>query len=128
MGFNNPIILTILWGFIVITRTIGLTINEPLIFSNYPEGIKYPQVIFSESVNSKVARIHYYHQNQSNQLLFESISIKNNDKTVIVVNKMKPIEQRLRTLAISFLEFDLNEIYMVPALRAYIEESRSLGF
>ena len=47
-----------------------------------------------------------------------------NDKTVIVVNKMKPIEQRLRTLAISFLEFDLNEIYMVPALRAYIEESR----
>ena len=51
-----------------------------------------------------------------------------NDKTVIVVNKMKPIEQRLRTLANCFLEFDLNEVYIVPALRAYIEESRTLGF
>ena len=35
-----------------------------------------------------------------------------NDKTVIVINKMKPIEQRLRTLATCFLEFDLNEVYI----------------
>ena len=51
-----------------------------------------------------------------------------NNKKVIVVNKMKPIEQRLKTLASSFLEFDLDKVYMVPALRAYIEESRSLNF
>ena len=50
-----------------------------------------------------------------------------NNKTVIVINKMKPMEQRLKTLATSFLEFNLDEIYMVPALRAYIEESRLLN-
>lgn len=48
-----------------------------------------------------------------------------NDETVIVVNNMKPIQQRLNTLANSFLEYNLDDIYMVPALRAYIEESRS---
>ena len=50
-----------------------------------------------------------------------------NSETVIVINKMKPMEQRLKTLATSFLEFNLDEIYMVPALRAYIEESRLLN-
>ena len=50
-----------------------------------------------------------------------------NNETIIVINKMKPMEQRLRTLANSFLEFNLDEIYMVPALRAYIEESRILN-
>ena len=49
-----------------------------------------------------------------------------NSETVIVINKMKPLEQRLRTLATSFLEYNIDEIYMVPALRAYIEESRLL--
>jgi len=50
-----------------------------------------------------------------------------NKKKVIVVNKQKPIEQRLKTLANSFLEFDLEKIYVVPAVRAYIEEHRTLG-
>ena len=50
-----------------------------------------------------------------------------NSETVIVINKMKPMEQRLKTLATSFLEYNLDEIYMVPALRAYIEESRLLN-
>ena len=50
-----------------------------------------------------------------------------NSETVIVINKMKPMEQRLRILATSFLEFNLDEIYLVPALRAYIEESRLLN-
>jgi len=49
-----------------------------------------------------------------------------NSETVIVINKMKPMEQRLKTLATSFLEYNLDEIYIVPALRAYIEESRLL--
>ena len=48
------------------------------------------------------------------------------DEKVIVVNKMKPLEQRLKVLASSFLSYDLDDIYMVPALRAYIEQFRSL--
>ncbi len=57
---------------------------------------------------------------------FTGGTCKVNDKIVIVVNKMKPIEQRLKTLATSFLEFDLEKIYIIPALRAYIEEYRTL--
>ena len=49
-----------------------------------------------------------------------------NKKKVIVVNKHKPIEQRLKTLANSFLDFDLEKTYVVPAVRAYIEEHRTL--
>ncbi|HIN03042.1 MAG TPA: hypothetical protein EYM60_06845 [Candidatus Marinimicrobia bacterium] len=49
-----------------------------------------------------------------------------NDETVIVVNKMKPMEHRLKTLATSFLEYNLDDIYVIPVLRAYIEETRSL--
>ena len=48
------------------------------------------------------------------------------DEKVIVVNKMRPLEQRLKVLANSFLSYDLDDIYMVPALRAYIEQFRSL--
>ena len=48
------------------------------------------------------------------------------DETVIVVNKMKPIEHRLKILATSFLDYNLDDIYMIPALRAYIENTRSL--
>ena len=48
------------------------------------------------------------------------------DETVIVVNKLKPIEHRLKVLATSFLEYNLDDIYMIPALRAYIEDTRSL--
>ena len=48
------------------------------------------------------------------------------DEKVIVVNKMKPLEQRLRVLANIFLSYNLDDIYMVPALRAYIEQFRSL--
>ena len=48
------------------------------------------------------------------------------DEKVIVVNKMRPLEQRLKVLASSFLSYDLDDIYMVPALRAYIEQFRSL--
>ena len=49
-----------------------------------------------------------------------------NKKTVIVVNKQKPIEQRLKTLANSLLQFDLEKVYVVPAVRAYIEEQKTL--
>ena len=48
------------------------------------------------------------------------------DEKVIVVNKIKPIEQKLKILASCFSEIDLNGIYIVPALRSYIEESNGL--
>jgi len=48
------------------------------------------------------------------------------NEMVIVINKMKPIEQHLKTLASSFLDYDLDDIYMLPALRAYIEDIRTL--
>ena len=46
---------------------------------------------------------------------------------IIVLNKMKPIEHRLKILATSFLEYNLDDIYMIPALRAFIENTRSLA-
>jgi len=50
------------------------------------------------------------------------------DEKVIVVNKRKPIEQKLKILASCFNEIDLDGIYIVPALRAFIEESNTLDF
>ena len=51
-----------------------------------------------------------------------------NNKTVIVVNKHKPIEQRLRTLATSLVKFDLEKVYIIPVVREYIEEQKTLEF
>ena len=48
------------------------------------------------------------------------------DEKVIVVNKSKPIEQKLKILASCFNKIDLNGVYIVPALRAYIEDSNTL--
>tara|TARA_B100001175_G_scaffold286074_1_gene267548 strand:+ start:474 stop:731 length:258 start_codon:yes stop_codon:yes gene_type:complete len=48
-----------------------------------------------------------------------------NNKKVIVVNKQKPMEQRLKTLAESLLEFNLEEIFIVPAVRDYIENQNT---
>ncbi len=44
------------------------------------------------------------------------------NETCIVVNKHRPIEQKLRVLATAFGEIDLSSVYVVPSLRAYIEE------
>ena len=41
---------------------------------------------------------------------------------VIVLNKLKPIEQRLRVLAREFADIDLTGVYIVPVLREYINE------
>ena len=51
--------------------------------------------------------------------------IINNEK-VIVINKLKPMENRLKILAISFLDYNLEGVYMVPYLRAFIENFRTL--
>ncbi|MBA64221.1 MAG: hypothetical protein CMG55_00315 [Candidatus Marinimicrobia bacterium] len=53
--------------------------------------------------------------------------IINNEK-VIVLNKIKPLEQRLRVLASSFNEINLEDVYIVPALRAFIQDSNTLDF
>jgi len=45
-----------------------------------------------------------------------------NDEKVIVLNKLRPIEQRLKILVSSIAEYDLETIHMVPAVRAYIEK------
>ena len=39
----------------------------------------------------------------------------------IVVNRRKPLEQRLKVLAKEFGKINLTDVYLVPALRSYIE-------
>ena len=51
-----------------------------------------------------------------------------NNAKVIVINKNKPIEQRLNTLASCFNEFDLEGIFLLPALREYIDSVNKLDF
>ena len=53
--------------------------------------------------------------------------IVNNEK-VIVINKSKPIEQRLNTLATCFNEYDLDSVFLLPALREYIDSVNKLDF
>ena len=53
--------------------------------------------------------------------------IVNNEK-VIVINKSKPIEQRLNTLASCFNEYDLDSVFLLPALREYIDSVNKLDF
>ena len=45
-----------------------------------------------------------------------------NDENYIVVNKLKPIEQRLKVLANAFKKKKLADTYLIPALRSYIAE------
>ena len=57
---------------------------------------------------------------------FKGGCCKINNKEVIVINKLKPLEYRLKVLAISFLKYNLDGIYIVPYLRAFIEQFRHL--
>ena len=40
---------------------------------------------------------------------------------IIVINKLKPVEQRIKALAQIFSLFDTSQIYMKPAIREFIE-------
>ena len=40
---------------------------------------------------------------------------------IIVINKLKPVEQRVRALAQAFSQLDTSQIYMKPAIREFIE-------
>lgn len=53
---------------------------------------------------------------------FEGGSCVYNGQEYVVINKSKPIEQRLKVLATSFHYRDLSDKYLVPVLRSYIEE------
>ena len=44
------------------------------------------------------------------------------NETCIVLNKHRPIEQKLRVLALAFAELDLSTVYLMPVLRAYIDD------
>ena len=45
-----------------------------------------------------------------------------NDESYIVVNKIKPIDQRLGILGREFSELNLSNVFLPPVLRAYIED------
>lgn len=47
------------------------------------------------------------------------------EERVIVVNQHRPLEERLRVLARGFTSLDLSGVYLVPALRAYLELVRN---
>ena len=51
-----------------------------------------------------------------------------NKEKVIVINKSKPIEQRLNTLASCFNEYDLEGVFLLPAIREYIDNVNKLDF
>jgi len=40
---------------------------------------------------------------------------------IIVVNKLNPIEQRIRALANAFSRLDISKIYIKPAIRSIID-------
>ena len=39
---------------------------------------------------------------------------------VIVINKIKPLEQRIKALALAFSQLDISNIYLKPAIRDII--------
>ena len=47
-----------------------------------------------------------------------------NDESYIVINKVKPMSQRLNVLGAEFSKLDLNNIFVSPALRDFIEETQ----
>jgi len=49
-----------------------------------------------------------------------------NNEKVIVINNGKPIEQRLNILAGCFKNYNLDGLFIVPALREYINNSNIL--
>ena len=45
---------------------------------------------------------------------------------IIVINKHKPIEQRINALSKAFSKLDTSEIYLKPLIRELIEEKKSI--
>ena len=51
-----------------------------------------------------------------------------NNEKIIVINNSKPIEHRLNILAGCFKEYNLDVLYIIPALREYIDSVQMLEF
>ena len=49
-----------------------------------------------------------------------------NNEKVIVINNGKPIEQRLNILASCFKDYNLDGLFIIPALREYIKDFNML--
>ena len=47
-----------------------------------------------------------------------------NDESFLVLNKRKPIDQRLNILAIEFTKINLKNVYLSPILREFISNSQ----
>ena len=47
-----------------------------------------------------------------------------NDESYIVINKLKPMLQRLNVLGAEFSKLDLKNIFVSPALRDFIEDKQ----
>ena len=45
---------------------------------------------------------------------------------IIVINKLQPMEQRVRALTQAFTQLDISQIYMKPVLRGIIESEELL--
>jgi len=50
-----------------------------------------------------------------------------NGDQFVVLNKLKPLGQRLRILADSFRKLDIQSRYIIPALRDFIESGHLTG-
>ena len=48
------------------------------------------------------------------------IPFLNRKEKVIVINKLKPLEQRIQSLARAFSQLDISNIHMKPAIREFI--------
>ena len=44
-----------------------------------------------------------------------------NDKRHIVINKIKPLDQQLNILADGFMQLNINEVFLSPILRDFID-------
>ena len=47
-----------------------------------------------------------------------------NDEAFLVLNKLKPIDQRLNVLATEFLKINLSNVFIPPVLREFISNSQ----
>ena len=47
-----------------------------------------------------------------------------NDEAFLVLNKLKPIDQRLNVLATEFSKINLNNVFIPPLLREFISNSQ----
>ncbi|MFH1241319.1 MAG: hypothetical protein V1689_03055 [Pseudomonadota bacterium] len=49
------------------------------------------------------------------------------NQQVIIVNERAPIREKIQTLAKALMRFDLNRVYIKPALRDLLEKGKGAG-